>query len=659
MNNQINNKKRQPNRNAPNHNVGFNPNRRINGPKKNNKPNGLNTASHKNIPTKQQTGIPNKLPNNQHNKPIGTKPITPPKPINSKPNTIGQPQHKPVNHKPNLPKPITNNNNNKNNLNPINLSNKTLNNQPNNKFNKNKKISNKNLKNKVTIPNTYDKNKNLTIVPIQTIDQQDIKGDLSQPSKLLVDNIVNENKTVEIQNVKVDLQNNTRENLPIESIEKNQFTLKELINLDVDIDDTEKVFVKGTMKYKITRQEVLNAIASGEWFDKSKKEIENILADTKVVKETSKNVEEINNLSITVDKEFENIETITTNQEINQPEYSQENVVENTNNNQANFSYVDKQENINTDNQQLVDNNNSTINKQQNVVFNPIPTTFNINDTWNKNLWRQEDILYKIYNITYNKNHEPEKQGYLNNVCLDIYPGDRIAFMSNDSISDSTLLDILINKIEKDSGYVFCNLKREQKWLDIHSNEYKGFDLETFNQKNKEMYQFNSPDYLVYANYKMDTIWSAFKKIFNAFKVKPNEIVFNELTKLLKLDEDKKVKINDLTDLHIRKINFICDVLFSKKVIVINNITNNLDVPQKLNFYRYINILFEKTDNVVLYNIQDIMEVKLFANRLVIIDNGDFVVNKRLKDILNTFETLDIFIVDVLDKLNKKYIEKR
>lgn len=589
MNHQINNNFKQPNRAPINKNVGFNPNRRV-GPKKpGSRPNGAN-KNVKRVPIKQPQGA---------NKTYLS------------PNT------------PTTYNPVNNNSISNKNLSQINLSSVHL--------NKNRRRNPKNIKNKISVPNTYNKNKTHQMISLDAINLNG-NNNINQPKKLQVNPLFNSHKNQGIKNVKVNLDTNTKENLPIDSIEKNEFTLKELMNLNVDSDKTEKVFVKGVMKYKIKDQKILDAIASGEWFEEPK--IEETISD-------NQNEQVIENQQL--ESEFANVEVVDTNQEVQTVEYGDQNIVDN------NQTDLYKDQPLNVD----LDKNKSLEDFDLNLPASKIV------ETWNKNLWKQEDVLYKLYNLSYNKNNDPLVEGSLKNISLDIFPGDRIAIMSNDSYSDSLLLDVLTNKKEKESGYIFCNLKRGQKWLDVYSEEFKGFNVEQFNQKNTALYQLKSPNYIAYANSKNDTIASTFKKIFKAYQAKIDETILNNLLSLLQLDKEMKLKIVDATILHNRKINFICDVLFKKKVIVLNNITSNLDVRQKMNFYRYINNLYQNSDTVIIFNVKDTIEVKLFANRLVMIDEGELLVNKRLKDILNTFETLDLFIVSVFDNLNKKYIEKR
>ncbi len=468
-------------------------------------------------------------------------------------------------------------------------------------------------------------------------------------------------------------------------LSKNLFTLKELIDLNIDVDYTKKVFMNGTTKYSITNELVLEQLQNGDWFKSEEEKQHDYFYNNAIEKN---NVDEITdefyqqdddqiNFNNQQDDLFYNNQNIS-NQEIvydqlndNQQVVSsyRENIQDQYTNYDSLEQHLEKPINVEDGNVQddykyeneYYDDVDESLNYVEHGNYDgyqQLPDANEIVSNWNKKLWRTEDILYKVYNISYNQNHEDPNQGCLYNLSFDVFPGDRIAIMAHDSVSDVLLMDILSNRVNKDSGYVFFNLKREQKWFDIYSNDYDGFDIELYNRRNDAIYQFQSPDYLAYATSKNDTISSTFKKIFNSVNYVVNEQVYEDLLYLLDIEKDLKTPIHVLSELQKRKFIFMCDVLIGKKIILMINLTEGFDMTQKLSFYRYINALYQDSDTVLIFNVKDSIEIKLLASRLMIIDDGEVVVNKKLKDILNSFETLDTFIVDVFDRLHKKYIQQ-
>lgn len=488
-----------------------------------------------------------------------------------------------------------------------------------------------------------------------------------------------------------ELQTNVAINSNIQN--NKYYSLKEIIKLGIDVANTKKVFINGESRY----------VVDSNSFAKSQTNIE----DSNILNESN---------TSSIDDMFVNEEASDVNdahydyESENNIEFNQEVETEqNTSNNVGNLEFINKQtqeenQNINQSNElnvyddefshseeELTDENSvydvqelsydddsdeffenvdyvkeyyddtfqdtfEQIEYDKKIDYEEKIRPLQIVKNWNKKLWRPEDVLYKIYNISFNQNHDDPNAGCLYNFSFDIYPGDRIAILSHDSMSDLLLLDILKNDVEKDSGYVFFNLKREQKWFDIYSSEFDGFDVEMFNRRYEAIYQLQSPDYLSYGKNKNDTVDSTFKKIFNTIKQVINERLFGDLLYLLDFEKELDTLISNLDDLKKRKFIFICDVLIGKKIIIMSNLTEGFDITQKISFYRYINALYQDSDTVILFNVKDSFEVKLLANRLIIIDDGEPVVNKKIKDILNTFETLDTFIVEAFDKLHKKYL---
>lgn len=501
-----------------------------------------------------------------------------------------------------------------------------------------------------------------------------------------------------IKQIGVERANNINENISLDN--SKYYSLKEILKLGIDTSTTKKVFINGETRYVVESNNI------------------NEIIDNNVNNLNTNNNEIMNENESLIDQMFVNEEASDINdahydyQEENTDEINDEIAEQYESNIESNMQFINKQkqeldnsENINQSNEvnvyddelyhseeEISDSNEvydiQDLNYQNNedeyiddvdYVQEYYDDTFQdtfeqieydkkidyeekikplqIVKNWNKKLWRPEDVLYKIYNISFNQNHDDPYAGCLYNFSFDIYPGDRIAILSHDSMSDLLLLDILKNYVPKDSGYVFFNLKREQKWFDIYSSEFDGFDIEMYNRRYEAIYQLQSPDYFEYGKNKNDTVDSTFKKIFNKIKQVVNEKLFNDLLYLLDFEKELDTLMSSLDDLKSRKFVFICDVLIGKKIIIMSNLTEGFDITQKISFYRYINALYQDSDTVIIFNVKDSFEVKLLANRLIIIDDGEPVVNKRIKDILNTFETLDTFIIEAFDKLHKKYLE--
>lgn len=562
----------------------------------------------------------------------------------------------------------------------------------NNKSNihtKQKIVSHKtNVKNNQTRPQVFS-NQNKTLNPrlrkVRTINKS----------------IDNNSRRISLQRSVIPQKNQMNINLESDNIKNNivennkYYSLKEIIKLGIDFSKTKKVFINGESRYVVDEEIFNNA--------------NNLNLENKEI---------IDNKQLTIDDMFVNDEASDVNDA--HYDYEQENVIDEENNlvqeNDSskiisNIEFINQSQDISNDNQNIEQSEEVSVYDDEfhhveedisdpNAIYDVQDLNYNNNsnqyfddvdyvqeyyddtfqDTfeqieydkqidyeekirplqivknWNKKLWRQEDVLYKIYNISFNQNHDDPYAGCLYNFSFDIYPGDRIAILSHDSMSDLLLLDILKNYVQKDSGYVFFNLKREQKWFDIYSSEYDGFDIEMYNRRYEAIYQLQSPDYFAYGKNKNDTVDSTFKKIFNTIKQVINEKLFSDLLYLLDFEKELDSLISSLDDLKARKFIFICDVLIGKKIIIMSNLTEGFDITQKISFYRYINALYQDSDTVIIFNVKDSFEVKLLANRLIIIDDGEPVVNKRIKDILNTFETLDTFIVEAFDKLHKKYL---
>lgn len=432
------------------------------------------------------------------------------------------------------------------------------------------------------------------------------------------------------------------------------YTLSELNEMGIGVENTTKKFCMGKMYYKLTDEYLNN-------FYNQQNNLNDAQEDFNVDFESQESFDEIPLNDDTENKYFEN-------ENLNDFSESDNDFIEKQNLNKE--SVENKNEELNLENMDdpEIDNsvyiNNDEANGTIEVDGN-IPESDNlnlenlINDhtelllNQDKNL--DSDLEYKIYSLTFNKEEFRKDLGKLDNVTFDIYPKDRIMVLSSDeSKSSTTLIDVLSRRYEKNSGYVYFNIKRKQKWIDMYSKEFQHYDLDMVNKKNDVLYQLESPDYFSYASEKRDTPLSLFKKVFYAIDVIVSEALFHQLMQIFNFEPLLKKHINQLEEADKIIFTLICDILIGKHVLLVPLTKLKMEISKKIEFFKLLNDITQNKSTIVIFSSWDILDAKIFATRVICLDEGKKVLDKSINDILKTYDSLDSFLLNYLQQLNSR-----
>lgn len=389
------------------------------------------------------------------------------------------------------------------------------------------------------------------------------------------------------------------------------YSISDLEQLNISPNDVIQVFVDGNIKYVLKKNAKLYK---------------------KMIVNSSENFEKISDLNIFDEN---SIESSFSNNEI-----------------------YDSHENALLDNSyEIKENDDYTINpnelKVQDKIVNPNFSQINNPNNFNVHMVKTDDILYKVYDLNYNFDKQNPYDGTLKNISFNIYPGDKIAIVSTDSLSDEILLNILSKKTKSDSGHIFYNINNNNDWADLNSVDIEDI-YEDEKIVNANSYETNASDYFALVKNRFETVITLFNRVFKSIDNNIDNIVYGDLLYLLNMSKILDKKISLLTEIEKRKFTFMCDVLIGKRIIFFKNLTEDFNIREKINFYRYINNLFEKSNNVFIFSIQDTFEIKLFATKLLIIDDGYLKINKKISEIVKMYPSIDYLIYEIFDNANKE-----
>ncbi len=212
------------------------------------------------------------------------------------------------------------------------------------------------------------------------------------------------------------------------------------------------------------------------------------------------------------------------------------------------------------------------------------------------------------------------KQKALNNVSFTIPTGEIVGFLGPNGAGKSTMMKILTTYINQNEGQVKVN----------------GFDTLTHDIEVKKSIGYlpeHNPLYLdlyvkEYLNFHA-----------NIHKVSKNRI--NEVIDLVGLSPEKGKKINQLSKGYRQRVGLAAALLHNPEVLILDEPTTGLD-PNQLADIRNLIKDIGKTKTVLL-STHIMQEVEAMCDRVIIINKGEIVADKKLKDLLeNQEQTIEV-----------------
>ena len=216
-----------------------------------------------------------------------------------------------------------------------------------------------------------------------------------------------------------------------------------------------------------------------------------------------------------------------------------------------------------------------------------------------------------VQNIS--KNYGAQKA--LNNISFSINKGEIVGFLGPNGAGKSTLMKILTTYLPADSGSATVN----------------GCDVAT-NQKQVQV----SVGYLAEHNPLYLEMYVREYLEFNAaiFKVEKKQI--DEVILLTGLTSESHKKINQLSKGYRQRVGLATALLHNPEVLILDEPTTGLDPNQIVEIRELIkNIGKNKT---IFLSTHIMQEVEAICDRVIIINKGEIVADKKLESLLNQNE---------------------
>jgi len=225
------------------------------------------------------------------------------------------------------------------------------------------------------------------------------------------------------------------------------------------------------------------------------------------------------------------------------------------------------------------------------------------------------------------------KQKALNDVNFKISSGEIVGFLGPNGAGKSTMMKIITTYIPKNEGTVVVN----------------GFDVDTNPLDVKRSVGYlpeHNPLYL-------DLYIKEYLK-FHADIHKVSKERIDEIINLVGLTPEKNKKISQLSKGYRQRVGLAAALLHDPEVLILDEPTTGLD-PNQLADIRNLIKEIGKTKTVLL-STHIMQEVEAMCNRVIIINKGEIVADKKLEELLKDQE--QIIEVEFDLRIEKQLLQK-
>jgi len=209
------------------------------------------------------------------------------------------------------------------------------------------------------------------------------------------------------------------------------------------------------------------------------------------------------------------------------------------------------------------------------------------------------------------------KQKALNNVSFEILSGEVVGFLGPNGAGKSTMMKIITAYVSKNEGTVIVN----------------GFDVETNPLDVKR-----SVGYLPEHNPLYLELYIKEYLKFHADIHKVTKERINEIIDLVGLTTEQHKKISQLSKGYRQRVGLAAALLHDPEVLILDEPTTGLD-PNQLADIRNLIKEIGKTKTVLL-STHIMQEVEAMCNRVIIINKGVIVADKKLEELLKDQEQI-------------------
>lgn len=211
-----------------------------------------------------------------------------------------------------------------------------------------------------------------------------------------------------------------------------------------------------------------------------------------------------------------------------------------------------------------------------------------------------------------------DNEEVLNINSLEIEKGEIISIIGKNGSGKSTLIKILCGLLYQDTGQCIID--------GISNKDRKVRNLTKLVLESGGGYY----DYL--------TAMENIKYFLSLNRVTYNETKVNELIEVLDLVEHKDKKVSVLSQGSRQKLSLIITLLTNPDIICLDEPTNGLDISSMNVLLNFLHKLAKEYNKTIIFTSHDLAFMKNINSRLILMDKGKIVLDKKSNDLFESKE---------------------
>lgn len=213
----------------------------------------------------------------------------------------------------------------------------------------------------------------------------------------------------------------------------------------------------------------------------------------------------------------------------------------------------------------------------------------------------------------------------LNNLNLDIYEGENVAFLGGNGAGKTTLVEILAGLNKPTSGeinYLFDFKKSFQEKIGI---------------------QFQDSSYPPAISCK-----EVIKFMVNIYGSKMNKDEMNALIKIFGIDEYYNKRASKLSGGQQQRLNVLLALLHKPHIIFLDELSTGLDIQIRTRIKNFIKEYAIENNMTIILVSHDMVEVKQLCKKIIFLKDGKIVINDLISSILEKNDSIEDFVFSLL-----------
>ena len=232
------------------------------------------------------------------------------------------------------------------------------------------------------------------------------------------------------------------------------------------------------------------------------------------------------------------------------------------------------------------------------------------------------------------------KRQILNNVSLEVNPGDILGFIGPNGAGKTTTIKLILGLQSIDSGAVKIN------GYDIQKEFEKAIEKVGTIVENPDLYMYLSG----YDNLKL---------ISNMYKNIDKKRI-DEVVKLVKLEQRINDKVSKYSLGMRQRLGIAQALLHKPNLLILDEPTNGLDPEGIKELRELIKDLAEKENMAIVISSHNLSELESFCNKVTIIKNGKIVETSTINEVKKVEHSyiIELDNIEDIQKIIEKKIEK-